>query len=162
MIKSVRTPEQKVEAYLRRHSHGSLKFGDSIVDVYGDCRKMKKVSADRSNYSLDDMISFVLEMARQRESFYSRGSIYSWRQCRGGANRSAMDIWRHIKYYQPDIDLFSVMRGLFNYDGNEYVRQVCPTVHKRVFYINYDNRNYNDYNKDEFSLLWDDWEKIGS
>lgn len=155
---SPKTPEEKVRAYVKRELRGTLKFGETVRT--GGYRKMRKVDADRSGYSLNTMIKFVLIMTEQRRSLFHGGKRSGETQHTFGANRSAMDIWRHIKYYQPKVDLFSVMRAIYVYDG-DYTRQYCGTIHKRVFTNNISVRVFNDHSTDEFGLVWYQWRRIG-
>jgi hypothetical protein len=80
--------------------------------------------------------------------------------------RSSLDIWRHVKYFKPEINLVEVMDSLYKNRGN-YVGQFCGNISKRVFksaeipecVINsygllYQNRI------DEYNLIFNQWRKI--
>jgi hypothetical protein len=85
------------------------------------------------------------------------------KQCRDGARRSAGDIYRIAKYYDPDIDIFSVMRILYNMATSDKVSSgYCSTIHKRVFH----RSEYGIYLSgtcitDELSLVLKNWKNIG-
>jgi hypothetical protein len=109
----------------------------------------------------DELIREIIKISSFRVTVYPNCNR---KQCRYGARRSAGDIYRIAKYYDPDIDVFSVMRILYSMaTSNKVSSGYCSTIHKRVFY-------YSEYGilylsgaciTDELSLLFKNWKNIG-
>jgi hypothetical protein len=92
-------------------------------------------------------------------------------------SRSSLDIWRHIKYYYPDIEIFDVMSSLHKIYMNKEIRGIfCNDIKRRVFRIHETDQFHNDEwknwqrseemygycnrNVDEYGLDWEDWKEI--
>lgn len=152
------TPEQKVKKYLRTQRKGRLTFGDKVTSIYSS--KIKPLDYPRRNYTLKNLIKFVLKAAFDRE-IIERGKV----QCHAGARHSAVDIWRMVKTYQPDVDLFSVMRTLYTMTRRDktYDMDFCSTIEKRVFDMEDEpeGHEWGIEDEDEFGLMWKDWRRIG-
>lgn len=77
--------------------------------------------------------------------------------------RSVLDIWRHIIYYYPNVEIFDVMHSLFEIK-NECGGQYCHEVRRRTFKLASAYQHYNWSNLqmgiDEFGLSFDAWEDI--
>lgn len=76
--------------------------------------------------------------------------------------RSVLDIWRHVIFFNPKIDIFSVMRSLYR-QQSKLVGHYCGNIHRRVFKL---EKNASDcllftQDRDEFGLHFDDWKNIG-
>lgn len=88
-------------------------------------------------------------------------------ETQSGKWRSVLDIWRHVRYYQPDVTIFDVMRSLWE-QRVKLVGQICNDIHRRVFKLHehsewaelvwYENEP-EDY--DEFELNFNEWADIG-
>jgi hypothetical protein len=81
------------------------------------------------------------------------------RQCRAGASRSALDLWRLYRFYFGDIKFREILNALYhlNEEAGDISTQFCGTVHKRVFWIG-DGDNYDREYMDEFGLKFPEWQ----
>jgi hypothetical protein len=94
-----------------------------------------------------------------------QGLIKETDRCR---NRSSLDIWRHCKYFKPDITIFDVMHELYILGEENSVETLfCEEVQRRVFYSDpgyFDGEDdFDDYCNeiyDEYELLFKDWDII--
>lgn len=127
---------------------------------------------------VDDLVLQVLELARSNSSFrlslpfdqifdtnfklINRKGYYS--ETFNGRSRSSLDIWRHIKYYLPEITLYDVMHSLYNImQTHPIMSQYCNTIRRRVFNAqNSYNRptNYSASVTDEYGLKFPDWKNV--
>lgn len=156
------TNEKKVLKYIRANEKvGKLTFGDRETNIFGS--SIKPLEYDRSDYSLSNIIMFVLKANKERETIDPRtGRV----QCHINANRSAVDIWRLVKFYQPKTRIFDVMRELYKltHEDSKLDMNFCEDIEKRVFDHDVDESNgheYGDDDSDEFGLDWYDWKTIG-
>lgn len=122
--------------------------------------------------SIEDMILRVLELTKKYHSFNpSIGAI----ETDIGKYRSAIDIWRHIIYFFPDISIYDVMMGIRNlWDQKKINGHYCTTINRRVFWPLHDWESkyfsdlmsrtnmysYSGRRWDEFELEWDEWRDI--
>lgn len=160
------TPEEKVIAYLENFDHKPLVFSECEYSHYerlpnshlGDPGETFPVKG-----SVQSKIVWAVRMS------LNRGSMYIDRpgrtQCNGSRRRSALDLWRHIRYYDQSIDLFQIMRELYKIKLN---KSYCSVVRKRVFFtFQYTSiletaGSVSCSNvRDEFGLYLDDWRDIG-
>jgi len=108
--------------------------------------------------SLDELVLKCLELTNFNWSFSEDNGIETcsrkW--------RSVLDIWRHVKYYRPEVTIFEVMNSLYR-NKKELIGQYCDQVHRRVFKLKKFNNNLtlnSQDNFDEFGLKFKDWESI--
>ena len=152
------SPEEKVLAYISTHDHKPLVLSDVYRNsyIFPAIERIEPLAVPAvTNYlGLGRFILLLLDEFRYRETFYL---IDGGRQCKRGAYRSVLDMWRTIRYYYIDVDLFSVMR--FMSTSSDICRDYCSTVRKRVFCPG--TASYAEHVPDEFGLkLWD-WRRIG-
>lgn len=98
----------------------------------------------------------VIYWANNFDSFYQR--VPTRCQCRAGANRSVVDIYRHIpKRY--NVTLFDVMSALADmaYAG-DIATMKCNDIRKRVFFLG--GYLEDDFRIDELGLSLPDWRDI--
>lgn len=82
-----------------------------------------------------------------------------------GRYRSALDIWRHIKKYNPKLTLNEVMKCIAdNWEDMGLYSHFCCTVDRRVFRVA-DNDNWmveilDEDETDEFGLEFSDWRNV--
>jgi len=158
------TPEEKVLRYIATHDHKPLVFSKQTYNAFSSATRAITLPKDVTDVA--GMVMFTILQTRVKKSLYmvSRGE-----QCRPYARRSSFDIWRHIRYYNPDIDLFSVMRCIAGvYEVNI---SYCPTVHKLVIIANSDDpthlrigrSRYNEYFniRSEYGVGIRYWHTIG-
>lgn len=81
-------------------------------------------------------------------------------ECYNGARRSSLDLWRHAKFFRPEIDIFTVMRALYYLQEEEksIASHFCSQVRRRVFWRG--NGGYR-WAYDEYGLKIEDWKTIG-
>jgi hypothetical protein len=123
---------------------------------------------DPSKFTVDDMVVRALLLSKSHHSAFENGEIESYKN----RYRSCLDIWRHIKYYYPDISIFDVMHSLYSTYHIKTSGQFCCDVNRRTFKIelgtpprtNYMSRDgmhiYCNRSFDEFGLDWEDWKDI--
>ena len=81
------------------------------------------------------------------------------------ALRSALDIWRHIKKYNPEISIYEVMKCIAdNHERMGLYSHFCCTIDRRVFVIadddEYEEEINDDEEQDEFGLYFSDWSEL--
>jgi hypothetical protein len=111
---------------------------------------------------LDTSIMRCLQYNKEYESFFS-GKNNEWCETPSGANRSVIDIWRHIKHYNPDLTIFEVMDCLYDlvYEDNDINCFICGDIGRRVFIIDEDVFYLNDGDMyDVFHITFDEWKNI--
>lgn len=79
--------------------------------------------------SLKALVYAILEKCVGYDSYTVTSMRY---ETSSGRMRSSLDIWRHVKYYRPDVDIFSVMEALYQLRDKMY-GHYCVTVCRAVF-----------------------------
>lgn len=148
---------KKVMRYLENYAE--------ITPLTFDGYESKVDEFNIEKHSVVDMVKRALFLTKAYSS-YCDGDY----DCASGKMRSALDIWRHIKYYYPTIEIFDVMKALYELNHNKDIYgHFCTDVGRRVFKLEYssggDHVQINMYpyaNRyfDEFELQWADWENI--
>lgn len=160
-------PSEKVKYYLERHSMSHLKLSKRsvIYQMSQTIRENKPAEPyDGDINDVESLVMYFLVNCYSRSTLYVKNSAY---QCHRGARRSATDLYRLILPINPDITLFQVMRTLHKIAKEGGCNELyCGTVLKRVFWLNQPKRmdygeiNSGDYRRDEYGLLFSDWENI--
>ena len=139
---------------------------ESLSPLYFNGYESPKNEFDRNKYTVEYMCKRVLKLTREYPSYDIETKEI---ECRAGANRSSLDIWRHIKYYYSDITIFDIMNALYNIESQEYYGFFCTTICRRIFKNAYKNSNedwqrnlryFFNISCDEYGLVWDDWKEI--
>jgi len=104
---------------------------------------------------LDELIIFCLERMS-----YNSSKNYINNRIETDPNkwRSSIDIWRHVKFYKPEITIFDVMDSLYR-QQDELVGHYCITVQRQVFKLRMLNTRggfYSDIDT-EFGFEFIDW-----
>lgn len=143
------TIEQQVLDYISHYDQTPLYF------------KSKSVNKESiSKLSINDLVMKVLSLTKRYSSYNLKTGA---KETKINRRRSSLDIWRHCKYFQPDITIFQVMRSLYKLEpaiNSNY----CGFVYRRVFRIT-DNllplylRGHEVH--DEYKLLFSSWRDIG-
>lgn len=86
----------------------------------------------QSKTTVKDRVNKILTMYN-----YSTYSIKNRFQCKPKSRRSVVDIWRIYKNYFEDIDIFPIMRTLYElvYIDRTLSTIKCSTVRKQVFWF---------------------------
>ena len=106
--------------------------------------------------SLKQLIRNILHLSKKYWSYSTYTETSPMRK------RSSIDLLRHIKSTRPEVDIYSIMRILYELESEHLIRQnFCYTVERRVF-TSINSRSYwEGYNKyDEYGLQFDEWENI--
>ncbi|MFH2013949.1 MAG: hypothetical protein ABIJ17_03205 [Patescibacteria group bacterium] len=154
--------KQKVLNYLDKHATSNLVFTNAMNDYIYLKHKYLYIFIETPEFnnikelSKKNAVKEVLELS---QNYYSKYENRKRIQCKREANRSATDLWRHLKHFRNDISIFDVMTYLYELNiNNECTSQYCCTVLKRVFSLG--RGAYNSRNKDEFGLTLFDWKDI--
>jgi hypothetical protein len=127
-----------------------------------------KEEFDSSKHSIESMVLRALELTKMYPSYDVETNEF---ECLSKAMRSSLDIWRHIKYYYPDVTIFQVMNALFNvYEGGtDHYGLFCCNINRRVFKVGRKGFTESSWMRDmsssgrsvdEYGLVWDDWKDI--
>lgn len=119
-------------------------------------KDMKKLETLKDNGNVLDRVNEITLI--KSPTYYTNGRF----QCHGAARRSTIDIWRLYKYYFGDIDIFSIMRALFelvlNHKLNTYR---CPDIRKRVFWRDSYGNTVDLQTPAELGVPFSEWKNIG-
>lgn len=116
--------------------------------------------------TVEGMVRKVLQYSNKFPSF---DSVEGEFETAPGKNRSTLDIWRHIIFFNKEITIFDVMHAIDNIGGNELVGGVCMDIGRRVFKLivnrRRDTREFSMFNNsyadtDEYGLRFDEWKEI--
>ena len=145
------TPEESVLDYIKIYNKGILYFRE----VENELLHIKDV---------DDLVDNCMTLLREKGSYRILESGTKYLETHPGKFRSSLDIWRHILAVRPEITIFEVMNSIYNIRDRLY-GQYCSEVHRRVFKIHlvgyYDHGLESTNYRDEYNLLFKDWENIG-
>ena len=134
----------KIEIFLRTVDDISpLKFGTHAV-------------FNLDEHPIEDLIVYVLNfMHRYNSISSSTGEIETYRN----HDRSIIDIWRHLKFYLPELSIFDVMKNIHKVKG--LVGHYCPTVGRQVFNLKSIRKMYDFYNgSNEFDVPFSEWKEL--
>lgn len=108
--------------------------------------------------TIRELILAVLKLSIYNCSFPAEKGRF---ETYGSARRSVLDIWRHIKYYRPEVTIFEVMSTIKNMN-NEIRGWYCMDVKRRVFWcwMGSGAGISNGDSIDEFGLLLNEWDNI--
>lgn len=142
---------------------------DKCPLYFWDGGKFEKIKLDVEDFNIEDVVIKIMELTRQYPSFNSSDDLI---ETRSNYWRSCLDIWRHVIYFYPDVEIFDVMHVLYNIE-KKCGGQFCATVEKRTFKIKgTGDTQFTNWQKpehmllycnkktDEFELVWDDWKDI--
>jgi hypothetical protein len=133
--------------------------GVTSLYFYSDFRGKKLEDNPFKNLNLDNSILECLNIMRYCES-YDENAHY---ECREGANRSVIDVWRHLKYFNPDLTIFEVMNTVYKliYYDNLINTFICGDIYRRVLIAGENEFYAHDYDiYDVFHLFLDEWKNI--
>ena len=137
-----------------------------IVSVYNfltyqDIRPLifYKFNGELENLDLDEI---VLECISLTEDYRSQNSITKGIETYSGKWRSAIDIWRHVKFFKKDTNIFQALSSIYKIRG-KLAGHYCPHIRRRVFKLSSNNPQWGlgDLNYiDEFGLRFSDWRTL--
>jgi hypothetical protein len=154
------TPAERVYQYISENRHDPLHFMDPAKDPY-TLQNLALVEVVDTG-TLKELVLSILLVSRTRTSANSDNIA----ETSPGRRRSSIDIWRHVLYFRPEVDILEIMRTLVDIVKTD--RRVstifCGQVVRRVFRL-YDKvpstQNYDNEYMDEYNLHILDWEFIG-
>lgn len=114
-------------------------FGNEIEVLYFSDWDEKNIFNKNpfDGMSLIDSIIECLSLNKEFCSTSQKGGLETDSNC----NRSVIDIWRHLKYYNPELTIFEVMSCLYEYIMSEDEEEfristfICPNIGRRVFIL---------------------------
>lgn len=117
-----------------------------------------EVNEKLSKLNLDDLIIQTVGLT----SIYNSYNEKNMRTCYDDRWRSSLDIWRHVKFYKPDVTIFQVMNSLFSLQ-DKLIGHYCEQIWRRVFRKKIGNstsilRGLRE--RDEYNLTFYEWENI--
>jgi hypothetical protein len=126
--------------------------------VSAKIRFTKEINELKETKTVEDRVYAIFKVGNHTPTV--KGNVT---QCHAGANRSAQDIWRIYKYYFGGIDIFSIMRAL--YQLSVVYRKLngfrCSTVQKQVFWLSNMGGDLETNDKADLGVALKNWEKIG-
>ena len=125
-------------------------FPESVIEE-NNAEKLKLLS-------LPELIVKILYLSKYFKSENKAGKI----ETSFNKNRSSLDIWRHVKYYLPEITIYDIMNELYKLNSFHFYTLLCPDIKRRVFHWSGEERGviYNESFRDEFGLTFYEWENI--
>lgn len=129
--------------------------------VFKDLELPEGVSSDTP---IKDLILWCLETSYWHKSVDTETGVV---ETRNGAARTSLDIWRHIKYINPDITLESVIKALWEMgtiDGTLKGHR-CADIGRQVFKTSIQRPSWNmsglssteyEYSFNQWNLLFEE------
>jgi hypothetical protein len=105
---------------------------------------------------LNSLVEGILETTINYSSYNSRTNGH---QCSSNRWRSVFDIWRHVKYFMPDVSILDVMSSLHEIQS-KLVGHYCDDVYRRVFRLKRGSGVLSTVSDDEFGLYFKQWKNI--
>ena len=103
----------------------------------------------------DSLITLIRGVLRHSENCCSINSSEIL-ETRSGRRRSSLDIWRHVKYFIPDVDIFTVMETLYVMRGELY-GNYCWLVKRGVFTMDSYRSGVNNFLSREYMITFNAW-----
>lgn len=141
--------------FIDHHLNDPLQFSETYYDDRGKLIINKDTKVSLISTEIDDIIKEILRYTTAYASLNMIGKIETHR----ARKRSSIDIWRHTKFYFPDISIFDIMNGIWEI-RDSLQTNFCSTVQKRVFRLAETPIDYSENTRDEYRLLFKDWEGI--
>lgn len=147
------TPEEileRIQDYQRRCE----KIGDSGPLIFS---KNQQISL--GGLSLDKAVIRCLELM---EKYPSIDQKTGYQETRNGADRSAIDIWRHLQVDYPEVTLPEVMQTMYKI-RRKLNGHYCYVVKRRVFFLKSSSFGilFDSRFKDEYGLKLRHWSLKG-
>lgn len=160
------TNEQRVMENWNRNrflgkSAVEFRVSNNYTGDYGNRLNLElkeRIEALKKIDNIVDRVNKILLISRHYSTYIVGTSRF---QCRPGARRSTVDIWRIYKNYFEEVDIFTIMRALYVLVNDRNLNTIrCSTVRKRVFwYDSYNNKDF--YIRAELGVPLSEWKEIG-
>ncbi len=164
------TNEEKVLKYIKRKRTTPLIFKETGSRHYIPNYEIMSSYPEKKVEDYNDLFDLISELFILAKTCASVNINTDKMETSASRTRSVFDIWRHIKYYLPEITIFEVMREFYK-NRNYLSWNYCTTVHRLVFYCcDYDRDEGRITEKrrlwlfkirDEYGLCFSDWKDIG-
>lgn len=130
---TIKQKQQMVLDYIQNCTQTPLCFKRAIPVQYGQpsIPPVLQPILNAGSKTLKDLVYAILENCIHFGSYEPESTRF---ETSYGRMRSSLDIWRHVIYYRPDVDIFSVMEVLYQL-RNDLYGHYCSTVHRTVFKI---------------------------
>lgn len=165
--KPILTDEERVLKRLKNMAKSTLRFKEPVIQDYGELLRVDyNIALEVFHEDMKHLMSCKTVKSRVLAIFEmcSDNSTYQNNkfQCKGGARRSAHDIWRIYRNYFGEIDIFPIMRAMYDltYNENKLGCHFCGYVRKQVFWLGGGIIN-DDYLRADIGVAFKNWEKIG-
>jgi hypothetical protein len=143
-----------VKSFLTLYDTDPLVFKEEIFTLCGNITgKFKEIKYDTIPEDLDQLVLYCLRLNNKFYSFQENRLIIHPLH-----RRSVLDIWRHVKYFKFDVNIYQIMNSLFRVQ-NKLAITYCSDIHRRTFIFFSGGVYYKDM-IDEFGLTFYDWENI--
>ena len=143
MNKTTEKRREKILNYVKNNRSDALHFSDERASI----KKLEYTT-------LTDLIRQILRLSET----YCSYTIDGIRETGYGRRRSSLDIWRHVKFFEPDVDIFTVMETLYGL-RNELNGNYCWIVKRGVFTLRYSSSIYRSENflSREYMITFNAW-----
>ena len=141
-----------VKQYLEEHETSDLHFSGG----YGRTLPEERINNMKALSDSD----LILEILSCLNYWYSANPTEEL-ETSPSSSRSAIDLWRHAKFFHPDISIYDVLHILYN-NRDKLKGHHCCTVYRQVFRLAKDmtNWNLNIDDETEFGNYFSDWKDI--
>ncbi len=163
----------KVDFYLKDYSLEPLEFYEyNYKDFKYTYTPANYIDLDVKKLGLPTVIVKVLNYTQDLAS-----GINGVIETESGRLRSSLDIWRHIKKYNPQTTIYEVMKCIAdNWGEMNLYSHICCTIERRVFRIaedsfdeddddyyddpEYSNEINDEMEGDEYGLTFSEWSNL--
>jgi len=159
--------QQAVLDYIEDKNISNLRFGEVEKESkYGELKSEYFLDVSDKILSKEEKLDKLVPLVVKR-TFCSSFLEDVTKDTLPSKNRSVLDIWRHVKFYDPMATIFQVMESFMRTRGN-YKSLRCGNIQRIVFIDKWceskctNNRYRNDAEEhmDEFGLYLEDWKTI--
>lgn len=166
--------EDSVLDYVDKNLHTPLKFSNwqNSVMSWQHSQLFAKFSTIEPENIMDveKLVEYILARSYWCDSLDETGKRETEPDCR----RSSIDIWRHAILYKPELTIFYIMRTIhsmskiidetdIDYNRSILYSLYCPNIKRRVFKLSILHLHCitDVIYRDEYGMVFSDWEHIG-
>lgn len=107
----------RVESYLDNYLPGRsslvfVKMGENESIPIDSESVVTREHFSGDDGSIESIVYNTINLSKSYNSYRVHKHRLTY-QCRNGAFRSSIDLWRHIKYYFPEVTIYDVMHALY-------------------------------------------------
>lgn len=157
------TKEEKVLKYINRKNRvkSTLIFKETGSNFYIKKGTLTSEFPERKVDEFKDLFDLIIKLFKLSKICASVNINTGRLETTAGRRRSVFDIWRHVKYYLPEITIFEIMREIFK-NKESFIIGYCSTIRRIVlcYYGEGSSRYFVNF-IDEYGNRIRDWENIG-